>query len=110
MAVTQGIGSTGRAGLFTPFPAYVNHHTVTTVEDETVPAAPVTGVIITPTADIWLALGTGTAVVPSSDVVDGTGSFHIGAHVARGFNVTAGQKLSVVSASGTALVSFEYFL
>lgn len=90
-----------------PFPVYVNHHSVAAAENETVPAG-ATRVFITANADVWLA--DGTAVVPAGEVVDGTGSFLLKAGVTRGFFVTPGQTISVISASGTALVSFEYFL
>lgn len=93
------------AAPVTPFPLYVNHRTVTAAEDETVPSG-YRSVIITADADIWLA--DGTAVVPSSDVVNGSGSFPLKAGVARKFWVTPGQTLSVISASGTAHVGFEY--
>ncbi len=91
---------------FTPFPnGNVVHRTVTTAAAETVPAG-CGAVIITADAAIWISGG--TAVVPSSDVTDGTGSVFLGAGVARGFYVSPGQALSVISASGTAHVSFEY--
>lgn len=113
MAVTQSLSTAPRdlrnAVPVVPFPFYVNHRTVTTVEDETVPAG-ANVVFITPDADVWMANGTGAAVVPSSDVTDGTGSFLLKAGVCRGFFVVGGQKLAVASASGTAHVSFEYHL
>lgn len=90
-----------------PFPAYVNHHTVTAAEAETVPAG-ATRVFVTSDADAWLS--DGTAAVPSGDAVDGTGSFFLAKGVTRGFFVSPGQTLSAISASGTAHVSFEYFL
>jgi hypothetical protein len=90
----------------TPFPSYVNHHAVTTAETETVPAG-ATRVVISTSADIWLSDGTGA--VPAGDVIDGTGSFLMGAGTTRVFYVSPTQTLSVVSASGTANVSFEYF-
>lgn len=90
-----------------PFPAYVNHRTVTAAEADTVPAG-ATRVFITSDADIWLS--DGTSAVPTTDVTDGTGSFFLAKGVTRGFFVAPGQTLSVISASGTAHVSFEYFL
>lgn len=113
MAVTQPLLtniSALRGGLpFLPFPAFVNHRTVTTAVDETVPAGAASVVIISD-ATIWCANGTGAAVVPSGNVTDGTGSFAVGTLlISPPFGVTAGQKLSVVSASGTAHVAFLYF-
>lgn len=90
-----------------PFPLYVNHRAVTVAEDETVPAG-ATRVFITTDADVWLA--DGTAAVPAGDVTNGSGSFLLKAGVTRGFFVTPAQTISVISASGTAHVSFEYFL
>lgn len=101
----------GRQGSipFLPFPAYVNHRTITTAEDETVPAD-MAAVVIDPDADVWVANGTGAAVVPSTDVTNGTGSFLVKAGVITpAFGVSAGQKISVVSASGTAHVAFLYY-
>lgn len=103
----------GRQGSipFLPFPAYVNHRKVDnpTAEDETVPAG-MAAVVIDPDADVWVANGTGAAVVPSGDVVDGTGSFLVRAGVITpAFGVSAGQKISVTSASGTAHVAFLYY-
>lgn len=90
----------------TPFPLNVNHRTVTTAEAETVPAG-ATMVAIGADADIWLS--DGTAVVPSSDVTDGTGSFPLGAWVTEVFFVTPGQTISVIANTGTAHVSFRYY-
>lgn len=90
-----------------PFPVYVNHRAVTTAETETVPAG-ATRVFITTDADAWLS--DGTAAVPAGDVTNGTGSFLLKAGVCRGFFVTPAQTLSVISASGTAHISFEYYL
>lgn len=93
-----------------PLPPYVNNRTVTTAEDETVPATAAWCVIISDAA-IWWALGTGAAVVPTGDVTDGSGSSPLGAWVISPvFAVTAGQKISVVSPSGTAHVAFWYYL
>lgn len=112
MAVAQSLTS-GMTKEFwgsvpvTPFPAYVNHRTVTAAETETVPDG-ASWVVITSDADLW-ASDSATAVVPSSDVTDGTGSLFLKAGVSRAFAVVAGQTLSVISASGTAHCSFEYF-
>jgi hypothetical protein len=108
MAVTQTLQGRRHhhAAPFTSFPVHVNHRVVTTAETETVPDG-ANAVIITSDADIWLS--DGTAVVPAGDVIDGTGSFPLAAGVARGFYVSPGQTLSVISASGTANVGFEYF-
>lgn len=110
MAVSQVLplknGRTEACLPITGFPVYVNHHAATVAETETVPAGAYR-VIITPDADAWFS--DGTAVVPAGDVVDGTGSFLIAAGVARAFYVKPGQTISVISASGTANVSFEYF-
>lgn len=113
MAVTQPllINVAGlRGGLpALPFPLHVNDHTLTTAEDETVPAL-AQFVVINPDADVWIASGTGAAVVPSGDVVDGTGSILIKAGVISPvFLVQPGQVLSVVSATGTAHVAFWYY-
>lgn len=111
MAVAQSLTS-GMTKEFwgsvpvTPFPVYVNHRTVTAAETETVPDG-ASWMVITSDADLWAS--DGTAAVPSSDVTDGTGSFFVKAGVARAFAVVATQTLSVISASGTAHVSFEYF-
>jgi hypothetical protein len=107
--MARSIGSNAAQGLFTPFPDYVNHRTITTAETETVPtlSPAVRRVVITADADVWLS--DGTAVIPSSDVIDGTGSFLLKAGVARGFDIEQGWTLSVISASGTAHVAFEYF-
>lgn len=107
--MAKGIGDNAAKGLFTPFPDHVNHRTITTAEEETVPALtpPVRRVVITSDVDAWLS--DGTAQVPSGDVTDGTGSFFLKAGVARGFSVSEGQTLSAISASGTAHISFEYY-
>ena len=104
--MAQGLKLSRRQGVSTPFPSYVNHRSITTAEAETVPAG-MSMVIISSTSDIWLS--DGTAAVPTGDVVDGTGSFPLKAGVARGFDVTPAQTISVIPASGTALVAFEYF-
>lgn len=90
-----------------PFPAYVTNRTLTTAETETVPAG-ATRVFITSDADAWLS--SGTAAAPTTEVSDGTGSIFLKAGVTRGFFVSPAQTISVVSASGTAHLSFEYFL
>lgn len=90
----------------TPLPSFVNHYTVTTAETVTVPAA-TSWVAVTADADIWIAAG--TAVVPSGDVTDGTGSFLLKAGVARCFSVAPAQTFSVISASGTAHVGVECY-
>jgi hypothetical protein len=92
-----------------PFPLYVNDRTVTGAEDETVPVG-AKYVVLNPDADVWMANGTGAAVVPSGDVVDGTGSILIKAGVIPpAFRVQPGQILSVISATGTAHVAFWYY-
>lgn len=113
MAVTQPLVSNRpvlQGGLpFLGFPLYVNNRTVTAAEDETVPAGAV-AVVIDSDTDIWVANGTGAAVVPSGDVTDGTGSVFFKAGViSPPFGVSAGQKLSTVSASGTAHVAYWYY-
>src|SRR5688500_15985246 len=95
-----------RNAQFTFLPAYVNHRTITTAEAETVPAG-YCGVIMVADADIWFSAG--TAAVPTGDIVDGTGSSFLKAGATRGFDVSPGQTISVISASGTAHVAFEYF-
>lgn len=111
MAVTQPLVVERRQGVVAipllPFPTYVHHRTVTTAETETVPAG-ATRVFVTADADAWLS--DGTAAVPAGDVTDGTGSFLLKAGVCRGFFVTPGQTISAISASGTAHISFEYYL
>lgn len=106
--MSQKIKKERRDNLFTPLPVYVNHRLITTVEDETVPAG-MTAVIITPDADAWFANGTGVAAVPSGDSSLGAGSWFQAKGVARGFDVSPGQKISCVAASGTVHVSYEYF-
>lgn len=92
-----------------PFPQYVNHLTVTVAKDATVPAL-ATYVVIVADADVWVANGTGAAVVPSGDVVDGSGStlFKAGV-ISPPFRVQATQILSIVSATGTAHVSLWFY-
>lgn len=92
-----------------PFPLYINHRTVTVAEDETVPAL-ASYVVIDSDADVWIANGTGAAVIPSGDVIDGSGSalFKAGV-ISPPFRVQPAQVLSIVSASGTAHVSFWYY-
>lgn len=108
MAVTQTLqgGRRDHAAPFTTFPLYVNHRVVTVAETETVPTD-ANAVIVSTDADVWLS--DGTAVAPAGDVVDGSGSFFMKDGTCRGFYVTGGQTLSVISASGTASVAFEYF-
>lgn len=109
MAVTQNlIYKSLRTAVIptTPFPIHVNHRAVTAAETETVPANAYR-VVINSDAAIWMS--DGTAVVPAGDVTDGTGSFLLGAFQPRCFEVVPDQTLSVISASGTANVSFEYF-
>lgn len=92
-----------------PFPLYVNNRTVTVAEDETVPAG-AKYVVIDSDADAWIANGSGLAVVPSGDTVDGSGSIFFKAGViSPPFRVQAAQILSTVSATGTAHVSFWYY-
>jgi len=86
---------------------YVNHRTISTAETETVPAG-AGRVVITPDGDAWVNPN-GTAVVPSGDVTDGTGSIFVKAGIARAFYVAAGNALSTIAASGTIHVSYEYF-
>jgi len=111
LAVTQSLTYSlprNRVGSLpiTPFPSQVNHRTVTTAETETVPTGAST-VVITSDVDVWFSAG--TAVVPSSDVTDNTGSFFLKGGAARMFAVESGQTISVIAATGTAHVSFEYF-
>lgn len=112
MAVTQPLAFTMPKDLkgtvpIIPLPQYVNHRSVTTAEAETVPAL-AQYVIFSGNADAWIS--DGTAVVPASDVTDGTGSFFVKAGAIIGFAVTPGQTISVISASGTLLASFAYYL
>jgi hypothetical protein len=110
MAVTQALVFTKNLRTkmvpTIPFPSFVNHHAVTTAETETVPAGAYS-VVIKTDATIWLS--DGTAVVPAGDVVDGAGSFPLGAGEAICFDVVPGQTISVISASGTANVAFLYY-
>lgn len=110
MAVTQALIFTKNLRTKTvpviPFPSYVNHHVVTTVEAETVPAGAY-AVVIKTDAVIWLS--DGTAAVPAGELVDGTGSFPMSPGEAICFDVVPGQTLSVVSAAGTANVAFLYY-
>ena len=92
-----------------PFPLWVNNRTLTTAEDETVPTGAYF-VVIDSDADVWIAGGTGAAAAPSADVSNGTGSaFFKGGVISPPFRVQPAQILSVVSASGTAHVSFWYY-
>jgi hypothetical protein len=104
--MAQAVAQRRRDNMFTPFPAFVNHYPVTTAKTVTVPAG-YTGVVIESDADIWLS--DGTAAIPAGDVTNGTGSFPLKGGASRGFDVSPGQTISVISASGTANVAFEYF-
>lgn len=92
-----------------PFPFWINNRTVTVAKDETVPAGAKYAVIVAD-ADVWVANGTGAAVVPSGDVVDGSGStFFKSGVISPPFRVQPAQILSIVSATGTAHVSLWYY-
>lgn len=92
-----------------PFPLWINNHVVAAVEDETVPAN-AKYVVIVADADIWVANGHGAAVVPSADVIDGTGStFFQAGVIPPPFRVQPGQIFSLVAASGSANVALWYF-
>lgn len=113
MAVMQPLVSSfpGIAGSLPvmPFPLWVNNRTVTTAEDETVPAG-AAFVVINPDADVWIASGTGTAAAPSGDVTNGAGSVFLkGGVISPPFRVQPGQILSGVSATGTAHVAYWYY-
>lgn len=86
---------------------YVNNRTISSAETETVPTG-AGRVVITSDGDAWMNPN-GTAAVPSGDVTDGTGSICLKAGVARVFYVAAGNSLSIIAASGTVHVSYEYF-
>lgn len=92
-----------------PFPLFVNHVVVTAVKDVTVPAN-AKYVIISPDADCWISGGHGSAVVPSGDITDGTGSAFFQAGVmSPPFRVQPAQIFSIVAATGTSNVSLWYY-
>jgi hypothetical protein len=107
MAIDQSFLKDTQAAVVpvSAFPAYVTHRTAAAVETETAPAS-ASAVAITPDADAWFSGG--TAVVPSGDVSDGTGSFLIPAKATRVFFITPSKAISFIPVSGTVHVSFEY--
>lgn len=90
----------------TQFPSFTNHLVVTTAKTATAPSW-AKSVIISADADIWLS--DGTAAIPAGDVVDGTGSFLMKDGQAECFDITPGQTISIISASGTANVGLRFF-
>ena len=86
---------------------YVNSHDASLPTVETVPESPNSAwrVVISTDATTWFRVG-GTAAFPSGHIVDGTGSFMIGAGVSRIFDCAPGDEISII---GPANVSFEYF-
>lgn len=107
MAQSMSHPSIDRTVPVLPLPDYINHREITTAESETVPAE-MYRVVISSDTDVWFRK-TNTAVVPSSDVTDGTGSGFLKAGVPICFAVAPTMVISVVAASGTAQVSFWYY-
>jgi len=94
---------------------YVNNKVLAanTAESETVPTGRSVAVV-TPTADLWITRS-GTAVVPSADVSDGSGDILIPAGQSRALdvvhlrgNLSAMTAISMISASA-CIVSIEWF-
>lgn len=94
-----------------PIPEYVNHNSVTTAENLTIPSGAGMMVISSNVAAYMNA--TTTAVVPASDVVDGTGSFLLAPGAVYRFLLTKNDgtvpTISVISASGTALITQAFY-
>lgn len=68
-----------------------------TAETYTVPAT-VAYLMVSAGASVYARIG-GTAVVPSADLTDGTGSFGLGTESV--ISVTAGQQISIICATAT---------
>lgn len=94
-----------------PIPEYVNHNSITTAENLTIPSG--AGVLVLVVNAAAYINTTGTAVVPSSDVTDGSGSFLIAPNTPYRFLLAKADgtvpTISIIAATGTVLATQAYY-
>ena len=107
MAITQTTPH-GINPITVKFPKWVDAVVLgaATAESYTVPAG-AGYALITCTAPVWACIS-GTAVIPTTEVTDGTASFYLSAGIQ--VRLDSGQTLSLIRASAAATVSIGVYL
>lgn len=107
MAITQGVPH-GINPITIKFPLWVDAVVLgaATAESYTVPAG-AGYALITCTAPVWACIS-GTAVIPTTEVTDGTASFYLASGIQ--VKLDSGQTLSLIRASAAATVSIGVYL